>query len=419
MNFFPSLYIHIPFCVSKCTYCDFFSVPVSKVVSDEYIQKVCDEIEYKIKKNKVSQFSSVYFGGGTPSLLSINQVKKVMEKIKPFLKENAYTEITFELNCDDIKKEYLEGLIECGINRFSVGIQTLNEKSLACIKRRSSSKTALEAMKIVSEIAFSSCKISSCKISADFIAGLPYASEENLLQDLKTAIELNFKHISLYSLTIEENTPLYKQIKNGEFDYDEEKIDEIWISGRNFLLKNGFEQYEISNFAKNDEKTQSEKLNSTENLAPAHNYLAPAHDNRSFHNRTYWKLQSYLGVGAGAVSSIYEKSFGRRISNKQNIKSYLKCKDFAEIQETEILDKKTLMFEYLMTGLRTSEGVNSNEFFMRFGEDMEKFLPRNTELLIEQGKMQKKEHFYRLSPEGMLFLNQILVDVLDNFDNTD
>ena len=160
----PALYIHIPFCVSKCTYCDFFSVPQVSV-PDEYVDALIKEFEFKISEHKIKSFYSVYFGGGTPSLLSKVQIKKLLSKILPFTSEE--TEISFECNCDDISLDFLEFLNEVGTTRLSVGVQSFNEKTLSCIKRRANRQESLNAIKIISEFSKKNLQI-KLTFSLDF-----------------------------------------------------------------------------------------------------------------------------------------------------------------------------------------------------------------------------------------------------------
>ena len=393
----PSLYIHIPYCFSKCSYCDFFSVATYAVqsVPSVYVDALICEIQNLVKEKNISKFYSVYFGGGTPSLLSENQVEKIMKVVRSYI--SVECEVTFELNCDDISPSYLLALYKSGVNRFSVGIQSLNEKTLKCISRRANSFQTVQAIKTLS--AFSAEY--PVRASVDFIAGLPYQTKEDLVHDLDFAIKNGIEHISLYALTLEENSRLFKEIDSGKIPYDESNTDEIWIYGRDFLFQNGFLQYEISNFCKNGKK--------------------------SLHNSLYWKGLDYFGVGAASVSSEYSVDGKNcvRTTLTHNIKAYIDfwistdnadIADIEKISEKEILDEKKVMFEYLMTSFRTMDGVDENVFYKRFGKNVADFLPKNAEKLIEQGKLIKKEHSYKLSPEEMLFLNQFLIDVLDKFD---
>lgn len=379
----PALYVHIPFCKSKCTYCDFFSKPYESV-SDEYVKALIKELHHKINQNNIKSFYSVYFGGGTPSLLNKNQIELLLENILPFTQKN--TEITFECNCDDINTEFLFFLKEIGINRISVGVQTFNKKSLECINRRASQLQTLNAIKILSDFQ-KTTNDESFRISVDFISGLPFSTNETLINDLKIAVDNKISHISLYSLTLEEKTPLFKDIESGKISFDDNLANEQWIIGRNFLLENGYNEYEISNFSFSGKE--------------------------SLHNSFYWQEKDYIGIGAGAVETIFSKDgkTGKRKTNIFKIDEYIKTSPFHKF-DTEILDFETVYFEYLMTGFRTSKGVNSMDFFNRFGIKLDDVLEEKFSKYVEDGKAIISNGNYYFLPDGMLFLNQFLVDIL-------
>lgn len=379
----PALYVHIPFCKSKCTYCDFFSKPYESV-PDEYVNALIKELHYKVRENNIKSFYSIYFGGGTPSLLNTQQIKNLLSQIIPFTQKN--TEITLECNCDDINTEFLLLLKDVGINRISVGVQTFNKKSLEWIKRRANQEQTLNAIKILSDFQ-NKFNDESFRISVDFISGLPFSTNETLLEDLKIAVDNKISHISLYSLTLEEKTPLFKDIETGKISFDENFANEQWILGRDFLLENGYNEYEISNFAFSGFESN--------------------------HNSFYWQEKDYIGIGSGAVETIFSKDgkTGIRKTNLQKIDEYIKTSPFHKF-DTEILDFETVYFEYLMTGFRTSKGVNSTNFFNRFGIKLEDVLKDNFSKYVEQNKAKISNENYYFLPDGMLFLNQFLVDIL-------
>ncbi len=379
----PALYIHIPFCVSKCTYCDFFSVSQISV-PDSYVSALIKELKHKIDIHKIKSFYSVYFGGGTPSLLSKKQISNLLENILPFTTDK--TEISFECNCDDISLDFLEFLNEVGITRLSVGVQSFNEMSLSCIKRRAKRQESLNAIKIISEFSSKNPQ-KKLTFSLDFISGLPFSTETSIIEDLKVAIENKIPHISLYSLTLEEKTPLYKQISSGKIDFDENLASEQWILGRDFLLQNGYNEYEISNFAISGFESK--------------------------HNSFYWQEKDYIGIGSGAVETIFSKDgkSGIRKTNSTNIEEYIKTSPNHSF-EIEELDFNTVYFEYLMTGFRTAKGVNSKDFFNRFGIKLEDIFQDNFFKYVEQNKAVISNENYYFLPDGMLFLNQFLVEIL-------
>lgn len=384
-----SLYIHIPFCKSKCEYCDFFSIPIGHdVIPNEYIYALCNEIKYRASEFGFNGWNTIYIGGGTPSILSENQIFYIAECIFEYNRD--ISEFTIELNPDDITKELLLFLRKTGITRISVGIQALNEDVLCYVKRRSSLLSVKNALKLINENW-------KGNLSVDVISGLPKQSESSFLEGVKELVCCNPDHISMYSLTIEENTPLESKIANKQIIYDFDLADEMWIEGRDFLERNGYKQYEISNFY-NEKK-----------------------GNQCVHNLVYWKLHDYVGVGSGATGSIYGNN-SIRYTNTKNIKKYIDFWSIKSIskelipQDIEFIDKKTERFEFFMMGLRTLEGVCLDEYRTRFGEDIPLKI-KNVILEWEKRNMLYKyisnnKEFFTLGKEGILFLNKFLEEII-------
>ncbi|MEE1057981.1 MAG: radical SAM family heme chaperone HemW, partial [Treponema sp.] len=265
-----SLYIHIPFCKSKCEYCDFFSVPCgNKCIPDEYVDALVQELDFRIKLYKVHRFSTVYIGGGTPSLLKPIQLEKIMKKV---LSLGIPSEITMEVNPEDVTEELLVSMNDLGINRISCGIQALNDKVLQSVKRRGCVENIFDKIELIK-------KSWNGIFSVDIISALPNQSKSDFLDGLKKIVSFEPEHISMYALTIEESTPLGKKLQKGQLSYDFEAADEMWIAGRDFLINSGYVHYEVSNFAKKGFDCE--------------------------HNMAYWKLKNYIGIGAGAVGTIY------------------------------------------------------------------------------------------------------------------
>lgn len=383
-----TLYIHIPFCISKCAYCDFFSKPFSSV-KDSYVDALCKELDFRFKHKEGPR--TVYIGGGTPSLLSENQLKKIISHI-PLCNVK---EFTIEVNPDDVNEKLLTMYAENGITRISCGIQSLNDKSLEVCKRRAGRVEVLSALKCFKE---------NWKgdLSFDLISGLPYEIEETFIEGLKIISESGANHISLYALTIEEETPLGKMIDKGIISYDYEKADSMWLLGRDFLEKNGFSQYEVSNFCRN------EKV--------------------SFHNMAYWEHESYIGCGSGGTGTIYrEDGSAFRWTNSSDLKSYTDFWNSLSLegnlddamnkipQETEELDKETEIFEFFMMGLRTIKGVSRKRFETLFN----KLLPENFVLQMKKWKEQglseihstDDDEIYTLGKKGICFLNRFLTEL--------
>lgn len=394
------LYIHIPFCVSKCDYCDFFSVPCKNKISNDYIEAVISEAEYKSQKYQVKEWDTIYIGGGTPSLLSAEQLDYLISSIKIIANKTKPKEVTVEMNPESITIEKLEALQKAGATRLSIGIQSLSENALQNVHRHCSSKITIEALDIVKSLWHG-------QLNVDVIAGLPKQTEDEYLNTIKKLFSYSPNHFSLYTLTIEDGTPLQKRIANGEI-YNSDEADRLWLLGRDLLEENGYAQYEVSNFAK--DKCQS------------------------VHNMAYWNQKDYVGLGAGACGTVYNFTgkCGIRHTNTTDIKKYvdfwLNYKKNGFLKEdlpfqTEELSLKTEEFEYLMMGLRTIYGVSSCAYKKKFSSlppyfgDLHKRM-FNTDGVYDEfyKKSYLKVHnnihdntIYRLTKDGILLLNTFLM----------
>ena len=401
-----SLYIHIPFCKKKCDYCDFFSIGESdrrgknNDLSDSYIEALAKEAKIYADYYKISEWKTVYVGGGTPSLLSPSQIAALFSGIKKSapIAENA--EVTFEMKPDDVREEFLSSCERAGINRLSMGVQALDDRALSSVHRGSSVQIILNALESIKNHW-------KGRLSVDFIAGLPghtWKSFENQFDILKKYP--NIDHVSLYTLTVEENTHLWKNIEEGKISFSYEKADKMWLKGRNILEKSGYFQYEVSNFAKKGCEAR--------------------------HNSAYWKQEDYIGLGAGASGSLYdfEKKSALRWTDSLSIPAYLAGVDEAfSLGETsrlkrnvENLDEKTLEFEFLMLGFRQLCGVRESDFNKRFGKSLAgRIGAENSEGLFSQWKknrlaVEKKspdgDRTYALNRRGILLLNRFLEELM-------
>lgn len=379
-----SIYVHIPFCRSKCDYCDFFSVACGKNdISDEYISALCNEIDFRCKENKIDVVDTVYIGGGTPSLLKKYQLKAIAECIQKH-SSVPFSEFTVEVNPDDVSEELLDSLKACGVTRLSCGVQSFEDGVLSSVKRRSSADKILFALDLIKSRW-------TGIFSADVITALPYQTMESFEKGLLKLVSYRPEHISMYSLTIEEGTPLGKAVDAGIVKYDYDKADEMWLSGRKILEQNGYSQYEVSNFC------------------------LSGHESR--HNLVYWKLKDYIGCGSGATGTIYGHT-GVRFTNTENIAEYCRFWNSAEKTEDipgseEILSPDVQAFEFLMMGLRTVYGVSLAEYKVRFGRG----IPYETEKVMsawaDMGRARyRKDDFFSLTSDGLLFLNEFLRQII-------
>ncbi|MBE7016157.1 MAG: radical SAM family heme chaperone HemW, partial [Ruminococcaceae bacterium] len=315
------LYVHIPFCLKKCKYCDFCSFTFSKEDKLEYLSALFRNMDmYKGEK-----VDTVFIGGGTPTSLDAESLKLLLDRINSTLNLDNCSEFTVEMNPKTVDEDKLQVLKNGGVTRLSVGVQSFCDEELKRIGRVHTSQEAKETIEMIKNAGFEN-------FSIDLMSALPGQTLDSFKYSLDTAIELNPAHISCYSLILEEGTPLYEEYIRGELNLpDEDTEREMYDLAVNTLNKAGYKRYEISNFSK-------ENFSST-------------------HNIKYWKCMEYIGVGLSAHSYLDVKRF----SNSSDFDDYVSG-DFSRYNE-EKLDKKDMMSEFMFMGLRMSCGVSSDEFF--------------------------------------------------------
>lgn len=352
-----NVYVHIPFCKSKCHYCSFVSFPSLDGKSD-YLNALAKEIEYYYKNETLE---TLYLGGGTPSLLSPEEICKIANKFNI----NKSTEFTVELNPDDINEEYLKKLFDCRVNRLSIGCQTFDDKILKLINRRHNSKQVFDAVNFAQKIGFKN-------ISLDFIYGLPTQSIEDFCNDLKTALKLGVNHISLYGLKIDEECYFYK---NPPENLPDEDIQADMYLAAVDLLKN-FNHYEISNFG------------------------LP-----SKHNLNYWNNGNYYGFGVSAHGYVNNV----RYSNSITLEKYL---NNPISHETELeLNLQQRLEEEIFLGLRKIEGINISEINKKFNID---FKNKYRNVLSKYKKyFTLSDDYLSLNINGILVSNTILAEFIE------
>jgi oxygen-independent coproporphyrinogen-3 oxidase len=326
----PGLYVHVPFCKTKCPYCDFYSV-TNLTLIEEWIHALSQEM--KLYRDKFAIFDTLYIGGGTPTVLEDTQLISLFEKVFDHFTFSDNTEITVEANPDDITPEKLSLLKSLGVNRISIGVQSFKNEELKFLQRRHSREGTKEALRCVKEAGFSN-------FSIDLIYGLPGQTNEGWISTLEEALTFHPTHMSCYQLTIEQRTPFGKMLKKGNLDCcDEETEKDFFLCTSQALEENGFVHYEISNFARSDEF-------------------------RSRHNCKYWQHIPYLGLGPGAHSFLN----GQRWWNHRSVKMY--CDDLQKglhpTEGSEALSPDQLRLERLFLGLRTSDGVSLEDAFPGF-----------------------------------------------------
>lgn len=384
MENIPSLYIHIPYCLSKCNYCDFFSIANKNEphIPQDYVEALCKELSFRADYFNVKDLKTVYIGGGTPSLLNENQLSKILNTLNNFVSINQLEELTIEVNPDDISEQMLKNFEKNGVTRISVGLQSMNDKVLKFAGRRANRKTNLLALEKLSTIWPND-------FSVDLISALPEESLESFEKGLREVISYSPAHISLYSLTIEENTPFGKMYDNCTFEYDWDFADKMWILGRDLLTENGYIQYEVSNFARPKKEC--------------------------VHNLSYWNHFNYIGCGSGGTGTVYPN----RWTNSENICEYIKFwlsnerKIFPEIKEEVSLQNEK--FEFFMMGLRRLEGISSASYEKYFNEKIPQKIVKEFEKWKEKGLAvickKNKSTYYSLTKEGILFLNNFLTNI--------
>lgn len=356
-------YIHIPFCKSKCRYCSFVSYPKLEM-KEKYLNTLLREIDFFYKNENLN---TLYIGGGTPSLLSCEEIAMLVNSFN--FEDNA--EVTIELNPETLTKEYFEGLKSAGINRISMGCQTFDDDILKLIGRRHNSNQVKSAVKTAQDCGFEN-------ISLDFIYGLPSQTAEGFFDDLTTAVSLGIKHISLYGLKIDEGCYFYNNSPQNLPDDDEQA--DMYLKAVEIMRDAGFEHYEISNFSK--------------------------HGLYSRHNMNYWDNNSYYGFGIAAHG--YEN--GARYSNFTDFESYLK-NPLIHLTNN-ILTKQEKLEEEIFLGFRRMAGINVQSVNEKFSIDFESDYSDVIKKYISTGFLSKTEKGYRLTLNGVLVSNVVLSEFL-------
>ncbi len=372
------IYIHIPFCASKCFYCDFFSRKINdKNLIDAYVKAICKEIELRKNYLDSKKIKTIYFGGGTPSQLSVSQTVAITECIEKIFDITQLGEITLEANPEDLTVSYIADLKKfTKINRLSIGIQSFDDDELKIMNRRHSANDALNSIKNARKAGFENLTI-------DLIYGLPDADIEKFKKNLSILFSLDLPHFSAYHLTIEENTVFGVWKKQGKFkEIDEQTSWQLFSFLRQEAMKNGFLHYEISNFAK------------------------PG--NFAIHNTMYWKDGKYLGVGASAHSY---NGISRQW-NIANIRKYIESINNEIIPaEKEILNSKDKFNEYIMTRLRTMWGINIKELTSLFPQYLSEIRKIIDDYLAKKF-MKKNGDNIVLTEKGLFVSDSIISDLM-------
>ena len=368
-------YLHIPFCKSKCIYCDFNSFAQKDDCIEPYIKAVKKEIEEYAKQNKDVLIKTIYIGGGTPSYIKEKYIKEIIETIRSNFEIIPNAEITIEINPGTVNRRKLNTYYKAGINRLSIGLQSTNDKLLKQLGRVHDFEDFLETLRLANTIGFSN-------ISADCMIGLPNQTIYDVEETLNVLINLRLTHISVYSLIVEPNTPLEKKINSGELKLPDEEIERYmyWFAKRK-LEENGYLHYEISNFAK------------------------PLF--RSKHNLDCWNQKEYKGFGVSASS--YENEI--RYTNISSIEKYVENVQNGQFKKNYIVeekqDREVMMKEYMLLGLRKITGVSINQFRKKFGTIPIFKYNKEITKLTNEGLIESNGINIRLTKKGLDLANLV------------
>lgn len=365
------LYVHIPYCVKKCNYCDFCSVPNGRAeVPTDYVKALSSEmLSYKQEPKIV--IDTVYFGGGTPSLLSVQHMEKIFDAIRESFSISDGAELTFEANPGTLTREKAEAFKELGFNRVSLGLQSVHEKEMKKLGRIHTYDEFVSAFSYLRAAGFDN-------INVDLMYGIPHQTKESFADTLRTVVSLSPEHISAYGLMVEDGTPFFAERDKLPLPTLDEECDMYEICA-DILADAGYEHYEISNYAKTGK--------------------------RSRHNLIYWRSAEYIGVGASAHSFFG----GKRYSNTDNVGDYISGVGIHSLIDEKDADKA---FEYAMLSLRLKDGMSLSNYRERFGvyftEGKEGILSR----LEAEGLLTLSNDRIALTERGFYLSNSILVEIL-------
>ncbi len=369
------LYVHVPFCLKKCSYCDFVSFTSDRDGINLYLSTLAGEISLyaDILGREERQVTTLYIGGGTPTCLETADLANILEAIMMHFNLSSCREISVEANPGTVSLEKLRSLRRLGVNRISIGMQSCSDKHLKNLGRVHNFRETVEAVDTAGEAGFDN-------IGADLIYGLPGQTEGEWRECLKIASDLGLRHISAYSLQVEEGTPIAERIAAGELNQCDEDVEaEMFSDAIRILTDKGFCHYEISNFA-----------------LPGKECL---------HNLIYWRNQPYLGLGPAAHSYLR----GARYANASTLEEYSAgiAGGKLAIMDAHTVSKETEMAETVFLGLRLIKGLNLNSFADRFGEKIEEVYGGQIEGLVKDGLLEYAGGFLRLTERGIALGNRV------------
>ena len=367
-----SLYVHIPWCVRKCPYCDFNSHEYQVIPEAEYLESLIQDLKSERLSAQGRKLTSIFFGGGTPSLFSAASIATILDVARDVFGFHENIEITLEANPGTAEQDKFSGFYQAGVNRLSIGVQSFQSRHLEKLGRIHSSSEAESAVAMARKAGFSN-------INLDLMHGLPDQSLDEAMDDLRKAISLNPEHISWYQLTIEPNTEFYSAPPVLPQD---EILADIQQAGQSVLSDYGYDQYEVSAYSKNNKQAK--------------------------HNLNYWQFGDYIGIGAGAHGKLTDVS-SQSIYRRQKARlpaNYMK-KEIISLAKNQLIDADSLPLEFMMNALRLKSGVNKTVFFNRTG--LPYSVIEDTVLRLQnKSLMQINDECLSTTEQGFLFLNSVL-----------
>ena len=373
------LYVHIPFCESKCYYCNFISFCSNNDVKIQYVKSLLNEIKLQKENFKEYVVDTIFIGGGTPSCLPSGEILKILTLIKQSFLVADDCEITVEANPNSITKEFVEELIKGKVTRISIGLQTSNNKLLKEINRIHSKEDFVNALNIIKSYNFSN-------INVDLLLGLPNQTLQDVKNSLDLLLENGINHISCYGLIVEEGTKMCELINKKCLTLPtEEQSNQMYEFVVNYLKKHKIFRYEVSNFAKKGYECK--------------------------HNLKYWNRDEYLGLGLNSYSFVK----GTRFNNESNLTKYIefyKNSNFVEVKNLEKVSVSDAIEETIMLSLRTQKGLNLAKFKKEFGFDLLQSKSKEIEKLIQLNLIKVSKNYLKCSSQGFYVLNQVILELI-------
>ena len=376
------IYVHVPFCMAKCPYCDFYSITDLKLIPD-YLEALIAEINRC--KAVLPAVDTIYFGGGTPSTLSPRQVGHILDRLHDCFAIDPNSEVTLEINPGTVDRKKLIDCRSAGINRLNIGLQSLNDQTLRWLGRIHDARQGMDTFRWARKSGFDN-------IGLDLIYGIPGQTEKQWAAELSAVAEISADHLSCYTLTLEPGTPLSMKAKSGQITpLDEALTGALFSFTGEFLNSHGYRQYEVSNYAR---ISDSDRI-----------------DYRSRHNRKYWNFAPYIGFGPAAHSFMGN----RRWWNTRSLEAYLDAMNSTQfpIAEMETLSRDQQIMETIYLGLRQTAGIDTADFESRFDLNFYRWYEHEISLLLNEGLIEIYHRWIRTTPRGMRFLDQVVDRLTD------